>query len=207
MRPANSYHSIYDRRSLIRIIRRTYREKGDLSWSGMRDTSPDILSATHYHFGSWRRAVYAAGINYKLEKRVRNWEWDRDRVRETLLRCHRRGEPMNYNDFERRHRNLLHIALYYFGIGGMPWPRSEWIIGRSANSGSGRPRRSSRRLADSVAKAQIYRIEACPERVAMIYSVPRNITWADGAWPSSRPGLITRESASDGNGAARRSSA
>lgn len=114
MRPASSYYSIYDRSSLIRIIRRIHRQKGDLSWTGIRNARPDVLAATHYHFGSWRRAVYAAGINYKLEKRVRNWEWDRERVREALLRCRRRGEPMNYNDFERRHRKLIHVALYYF---------------------------------------------------------------------------------------------
>jgi hypothetical protein len=125
MRPAPSHHAIYDRRNLIRIIRRLHREKADLSWSGMRDAAGDLLAAGNYHFGSWRRAVCAAGINYKRVKRVRNWEWDPDRVREALFRCHCRGEALNYSDFERRHRKLLHIALYHFGT----WRKALAAIG------------------------------------------------------------------------------
>ncbi|MDD2710085.1 MAG: hypothetical protein PHV34_19045 [Verrucomicrobiae bacterium] len=115
MRPLNTYYSIYNRQNLIRIIRQLHKEGHDLSWSGMRDGCSEGLAACQYHFGSWRRAVYAAGIPYTKVKRIRNWEWNKKRIQRSLRRIYRDGEPMNYNDFARRHWNLLHVALYHFG--------------------------------------------------------------------------------------------
>lgn len=71
------------------------RAKGeDLSYSNMDRHHVALFRAAIRHFGSWRRAVEAAGLGYEDIRRYKSWTQDRitDRIRE----LHEAGEDLSW---------------------------------------------------------------------------------------------------------------
>lgn len=81
----------------------------DLSDRAISASRPDLYGAAYEHFGSWRAAVQAAGIEYASVRRTR--EWTREAVIAALHEAAKRGK-VNSRTLP---SGLLRAALRYFG--------------------------------------------------------------------------------------------
>ena len=72
----------------------------DLSYSYIASEKQGLLSAAHYHFGSWRKAVEAAGINY--DKSVRRIpRWTKERIIETIRAARKDGVDLSWTSISK----------------------------------------------------------------------------------------------------------
>ena len=105
--------NIWDREEVMLRIKQLYRMDKDLSYSGVLDEYSELLGAAQYYFPNWGKAVTACGIDYT---KVRRHEvWSRKRITKELMDLKNNGEDFTYTGFERRHRKLAPMALYYYG--------------------------------------------------------------------------------------------
>jgi hypothetical protein len=111
-----------------------HAEGRNLSFAAVRDRSRgSLLGPALHRFGSWRKAIEAAGIDYATVERVREWS------RETVLRELRarrdggrelRGGAIQKEDLRlwaaaKRHFGSYQAALDAAGI-SVPKPADEW---------------------------------------------------------------------------------
>jgi hypothetical protein len=104
--------------SIIAAIRRLHDEGADLSPTGIRRTHSALFSSARSksHFGSWRAAVAAAGLDYSQIKRGEQ-VWSRELVVQGIREAYDRGEDLLSVDFKNRHKKLYSAACAkrYFG--------------------------------------------------------------------------------------------
>jgi len=69
----------WNRRKIMTALSRMHRSKVSLAYARARRNVPALVSAAEAHFGSWGKALYAAGIdpnlyfvNHKWRKRTAN---------------------------------------------------------------------------------------------------------------------------------------
>jgi hypothetical protein len=63
----------WNRRKIITVLSRMHRSKDSLAYGRMRRDVPALVSAAEAHFGSWGKALYAAGIDPSLYFVRRKW--------------------------------------------------------------------------------------------------------------------------------------
>jgi len=56
----------WNRRKVVSVLSRLHRSKESLAYGRMRRDAPAVVSAAEAHFGSWGKALYAAGIDPNL---------------------------------------------------------------------------------------------------------------------------------------------
>lgn len=85
----------WNHESIRRCILALHRDGQDLSYSRMSRERHGLLAAANYHFGSWGRAVEAAGIDYHGEVR-RIPRWTKDKIINLLREAHADGEDLSW---------------------------------------------------------------------------------------------------------------
>lgn len=68
---------------IVRVISQMHRSKRNLSYVNMRDKFPARLSAAEAYFGSWGKALYAAGIDPNLYFVHHSWRKSRRRDKQS----------------------------------------------------------------------------------------------------------------------------
>ena len=105
--------NIWDSEEIMFRIKQLHRMNQDLSYTAMLDDYSELLGAAQHYFANWGKAVTACGIDYTKVRR--NQAWSRKRITKELMKLKKKGEDFTYTGFERRHRQLAPMALYYFG--------------------------------------------------------------------------------------------
>jgi hypothetical protein len=101
-----------------RILDRIHElhEKGeDLSWRHVStQVDPQLAAAAtkRKHFGSWRNAVTAAGLDYGAIRRYR--EWDEDTITRKVRELHEQGIDLNAKNMEEYDITLITAARRRF---------------------------------------------------------------------------------------------
>ena len=115
--------TFWDREEVKIRINQLYRLNRDISYTGVLDEHPHLLFAAVNYFRNWGHAVTSSGIDYS---KVRRHEvWSRKRVKKELMKLQREGVELSYNEFERKHPELLHAAQYHYGN----WKNALSVIG------------------------------------------------------------------------------
>jgi hypothetical protein len=103
---------------IVALVRKLYRAGNDLSPTGIRETHSALFSAARSksHFGCWRAAIEAAGLDYSAIKRGEQ-VWSRERITDAIARLAAKGEDLLSGDLKRRHKRLYSAACArrYFG--------------------------------------------------------------------------------------------
>ena len=95
-------------------LRRMHAEGGDLSLAAVKDRHRcSLLGPALHRFGSWRKAVEAAGIDYSTVSRVR--EWNSKSVIEALQIRYKRGRGMGGGAIQKEDLRLWAACNRYFG--------------------------------------------------------------------------------------------
>jgi hypothetical protein len=68
---------------IIKILSQMHRSKENLAYANMRHKFPALLSAAEAYFGSWGKALYAAGIDPNLYFVHHSWRKSRRRDKQS----------------------------------------------------------------------------------------------------------------------------
>jgi len=100
---------------IIDRIRELYAQGKDLSWRYVSLTLDPSLAAAatkKNHFGSWRAALDAAGVDYDAVRRYR--DWSDDEVLQRIRERYAEGRPLNAKTLEKENIALLTAARRRF---------------------------------------------------------------------------------------------
>lgn len=108
-------YKMWTRDRILERIRELYTQGEDLSWRHISTKiDPQLAAAAtkRKHFGSWRNAIHAAGLQYGDIRRYR--EWDENAVIERVRELHAQGKNLNAKSMEELDITLITAARRRF---------------------------------------------------------------------------------------------
>jgi hypothetical protein len=100
---------------IVERIRELHAQNADLSWRHVSLTLDPSLAAAatkKSHFGSWRAALDAAGLDYDEIRRYH--DWSEDEVIRRIRDMYAQGEPLNAKSMEKKDITLITAARRRF---------------------------------------------------------------------------------------------
>jgi hypothetical protein len=99
----------WDKPAITSKLRKLHRAGRDLSYSGLARQHQSLLSAAAYHFGSYRKAIEKAGIDYAdIIQRPR---WNKKRIIALIKQARREGQDLHWGAVTRRRDELGRAAF------------------------------------------------------------------------------------------------
>jgi hypothetical protein len=108
-------YKTWSRDRILERIHELHAQGEDLSWRHVSTkVDPQLAAAAtkRKHFGSWRSAVSAAGLDYAQIRRYR--EWDEDTITSRLRDLHAQGIDLNAKSIEEYDITLITAARRRF---------------------------------------------------------------------------------------------
>ena len=106
-------YEAWSEEKIVRSIKQRRRSRQALNSKAMQDEDSKLFNAALNYFGSWDKALAAAGIAPKdVYKRRR---WNPDLIKSEIKALHRNGEDMAAPNMRRNHSALYSAACKYFG--------------------------------------------------------------------------------------------
>ncbi|HEX5324858.1 MAG TPA: hypothetical protein VFW40_13815 [Capsulimonadaceae bacterium] len=105
----------WTRDRIIDRIKELHSQNVDLSWRNVcLNVDPQLAAAAtkKSHFGSWREALEASGLDYDAIRRYR--EWDDNRILDMVREYARAGKPLNAKNVEQEDITLITAARRRF---------------------------------------------------------------------------------------------
>ena len=105
----------WDRDRIVERIQELHEKGEDLSWRHVSTrVDPQLAAAAtkRKHFGSWRNAVSAAGLDYGQIRSYR--EWDAETIKSQLQQLHTQGVDLNAKHMEEYDITLITAARRRF---------------------------------------------------------------------------------------------
>jgi hypothetical protein len=90
----------WNKEKIKRTIQNLHQKGHDLSYNALSDETQKLLSAASYHFGSWKEAVEAAGIDYESDVR-KVPKWTRKKIIDTIREAEKRGVDLCWTNISR----------------------------------------------------------------------------------------------------------
>jgi hypothetical protein len=99
----------WDKERILTALRQLYKKGEDLSYNRLARKHQALVSAAAYHFGSYRKAVERAGIDYtSVTRRPR---WTKQAIIALIKKARRSGEDLHWSAVTRR-RDELGLAAF-----------------------------------------------------------------------------------------------
>jgi hypothetical protein len=105
----------WSRERIIQRIKELHAQSVDLSWRNVcMNVDPQLAAAAtkKSHFGSWREALEASGLDYDSIRRYR--EWDDERILDMVRDYAKAGKPLNAKNVELEDITLITAARRRF---------------------------------------------------------------------------------------------
>src|SRR3954469_25082321 len=94
---------------IVKAIKRAYAQGRDLSYNGMAAKQQSLVSAAAYHFGSYRKAVERAGVDYaEVTRRPR---WTKQRIIGLIKGGKRDEQDLHWSAVTKRRDELGRAAF------------------------------------------------------------------------------------------------
>ena len=100
---------VWTKNEILRELRRLNKKGADLSYNGLSDSKQALVSAAAYHFGSYRRAIELAGIDYGGV--LRRPRWTKARIIGLIKAAKRRGDELYWSAVTHRRDELGKAAF------------------------------------------------------------------------------------------------
>ena len=84
----------WTRKTIIAEIKRLHEANEELYYSKAEDNHLNLVRAAGWHFGTWRRAVEAAGIDYESLSKYQRW--NKKKIVERIRELHAQGQELNW---------------------------------------------------------------------------------------------------------------
>src|SRR5687768_6555848 len=100
---------VWDKPRIKAHLKRLYRQGANLSYNALARKSQALVSAAAYHYGSYRAAIEAAGIDYAdVSRRPR---WTKLSIIRLIKAAKRSGEDLHWSAVTRRRDELGRAAF------------------------------------------------------------------------------------------------
>src|SRR4051794_12725073 len=100
---------IWDKQNILQKLRQMHKSGKDLSYNAMCRTMQPLLSASAYHFGSYRKAIEKSGIDYA--EVMRRPRWTKPLIIGLIKQAKRKGEDLHWSAVTRRRDELARAAF------------------------------------------------------------------------------------------------
>jgi hypothetical protein len=100
---------IWTRDEILKALKRLYKQKADLSYNALASKRQPLVSAAAYHFGSYRKAVERAGIDYATV--VRRPRWTKAAIIGLIKAARRNDEDLHWSAVTKRRDELGRAAF------------------------------------------------------------------------------------------------
>ena len=108
----------HDRQKIIDDLIRRHQSGQSLTWSDVCLENRPAATAAKHVFGSWRKALMAAGISPELYHASVGRKWNQQRVIAVIQERHRQKKPLTSSAVIRDYAGLFHAGRRYFGQWG-----------------------------------------------------------------------------------------
>jgi hypothetical protein len=95
---------VWDKAEILAAIKKLHKQGADLSYNEMTRKMQPLVSASAYHFGSYRIAVEHAGVDYSIY--VRRPRWTRAAIIKLIKEAKRAGEELHWSAVSHRRDEL-----------------------------------------------------------------------------------------------------
>ncbi|MCS7192230.1 MAG: hypothetical protein NZ937_04510 [Armatimonadetes bacterium] len=104
-----------EKEQILSEIQRLYREGLIEELSGAWRYHLPLFRKARHRFGSWKKAIEAAGLNYN--EVVQRQKWTREKIITEIIRLYNEGKDLSVTSMQRTYPNLVAIAQSprYFG--------------------------------------------------------------------------------------------
>jgi hypothetical protein len=100
---------VWDKPAILDALKVHYKKGDDLSYNAMAKRNQSLVSASAYHFGSYRKACEKAGIDYaEVTRRPR---WSKPRIIKLLKSAYRNGDDLHWSAVTARKDELGRAAF------------------------------------------------------------------------------------------------
>jgi hypothetical protein len=104
----------WDKKSIAERIRELHAAGEPVHVSAAEKLHSGLVGAAMMHFGNWRRAIEAAGLDYSTIKRQK--EWSKKEIVSEIRQAHRQGMKLDTTmEVRQKYRTLHAAAVRYFG--------------------------------------------------------------------------------------------
>jgi hypothetical protein len=120
----------WTRQAILDEIRRMHKAKEDMSYASLEQNHLSLMRASAWHFGTWRRAVEEAGIDYETLSRYRRWT--KERIVARIQELYAQGQDLSWRAISQEvDPALAASALRPNGFGS--WPEAIEAAGLDIN--------------------------------------------------------------------------
>ncbi len=95
---------VWDKAEIIATLKKLHKQGADLSYNAMAKKLQPLVSASAYHFGSYRKAVDQAGIDYT--QLVRRPHWTKTAIIKLIKEGKRSGVDLHWSAVTKRRDEL-----------------------------------------------------------------------------------------------------
>lgn len=100
---------IWDKEEVVQALRRLQRSGADLSYNALARRKQALVSAAAYHFGSYRKAIEKAGIDYAgITRRPR---WNKQAIIDLIKQGRKRDVDLHWSAVTKRRDDLAKAAF------------------------------------------------------------------------------------------------
>src|SRR4051794_12740553 len=86
---------VWDKPEIIRALKKLHKDGRDLSYNALARQQQALVSAAAYHFGSYRKAVERAGVDYASV--VRRPRWTKNAIITLIKTAKRKEEDLHWS--------------------------------------------------------------------------------------------------------------
>ena len=100
---------VWTKDEILRALRKYHKDGADLSYNALAKRRQALVSAAAYHFGSYRKAVERAGIDYATV--LRRPRWSKPAIIGLIKQAKRKGDDLHWSAVTRRRDELGRAAF------------------------------------------------------------------------------------------------
>lgn len=100
---------VWDKPQILTALKKLHKQGADLSYNGLAAADQPLVSASAYHFGSYRKAVEKAGIGY--DSVVRRPRWTKSAIITLIKEARRSDNDLHWSAVTRRRDDLGKAAF------------------------------------------------------------------------------------------------
>jgi len=120
----------WTRQAILDEIRRMHKAKEDMSFASLEKNHLSLMRASAWHYGTWRRAVEEAGIDYETLSRYKRWS--KERIIARIQELYAEGQDLSWRAISQEvDPALAASALRTNGFGS--WPEAIEAAGLDIN--------------------------------------------------------------------------
>lgn len=108
-------HEFQTKADIVRAIQRLQRAGKRLNYSAIRTANSRLLAHAKKHFGTWKKAVAAAGFDYDKISLIHRWS--KQEILSQLRDLHRRRQFPDIRSLAKRFPKLYDACLRHYGSG------------------------------------------------------------------------------------------